>query len=347
MPVNKNALIRYKTIDNCLRNPYRRWTVDDLVDACSDALYEFEGIRRGVSLRTVQSDIQMMRSDKLGYNAPIVVYDHKYYRYADPDYSIMDLPLSQNDLDTMMEAVNLLRQFEDFDHFNEMADVVSRLQDNLAIAKGKRKIVDFERNSDLKGLRFLNPLYNYIDRKQTLKIKYKSFSARNSRDYTVFPHLLKEFNNRWFLFCTTKKGMIYNFALDRMESIEPVNDIPYHDNLDFDPDNYFKDIIGVTQWGKPVNITFWASREQAGYIATKPVHSSQKIVNDNLPDGAKIFSIHVAPNWEFYSRMLSFGAGIRILSPASIVREMKSKMKKALEQYNSPISDYTADNMKK
>ena len=57
MPVNKNALIRYKTIDNCLRNPYRRWTVEDLVDACSDALYEFEGIRRGVSLRTVSKSM--------------------------------------------------------------------------------------------------------------------------------------------------------------------------------------------------------------------------------------------------------------------------------------------------
>ena len=38
MPANKNALIRYKTIDNCLRNRYRRWTLDDLVEACSDAL---------------------------------------------------------------------------------------------------------------------------------------------------------------------------------------------------------------------------------------------------------------------------------------------------------------------
>ena len=28
MPANKNALIRYKTIDNCLRNKYRRWTID-------------------------------------------------------------------------------------------------------------------------------------------------------------------------------------------------------------------------------------------------------------------------------------------------------------------------------
>ena len=73
MPANRNALIRYKTIDNCLRNPYRRWTLEDLVDACSDALYEYEGIDKGISKRTVQMDIQMMRSEKLGYNAPIVV----------------------------------------------------------------------------------------------------------------------------------------------------------------------------------------------------------------------------------------------------------------------------------
>lgn len=70
MPANKNALIRYKTIDNCLRNKYRRWTIDNLVDACCDALYDMEGITKGVSLRTVQADLQIMRSDKLGYNAP-------------------------------------------------------------------------------------------------------------------------------------------------------------------------------------------------------------------------------------------------------------------------------------
>ena len=61
MPANKNALIRYKTIDNCLSNRYRRWTIDDLVEACSEALYDCEGISRGVSVRTVQADLQMMR----------------------------------------------------------------------------------------------------------------------------------------------------------------------------------------------------------------------------------------------------------------------------------------------
>ena len=138
MPANKNALIRYKTIDNCLRNRYRRWTLDDLVNACSDALYDMEGIRKGVSVRTVQGDIQIMRSDKLGYNAPIEVYEHKYYRYADPDYSITDMPMSQNDYEVMQEAVDMLRQLQDFDQFTEMSDVVSRLQDKLAITESER-----------------------------------------------------------------------------------------------------------------------------------------------------------------------------------------------------------------
>ena len=54
MPANENALIRYKTIDRCLRNKYRRWTLDDLVEACSEALYDMEGITKGVSVRSIR-----------------------------------------------------------------------------------------------------------------------------------------------------------------------------------------------------------------------------------------------------------------------------------------------------
>ncbi|MBR5083864.1 MAG: hypothetical protein IKX33_04620 [Prevotella sp.] len=115
MPANKNALIRYKTIDRCLRNRYRRWTLDDLVDACCDALYDMEGITKGVCARTVQMDIQIMRSDKLGYNAPIVVYDKIYYTYADPDYSITEMPLSMDDCKLIKEAITLLSNMDNLD----------------------------------------------------------------------------------------------------------------------------------------------------------------------------------------------------------------------------------------
>ena len=115
MPANKNALIRYKTIDRCLRNRYRRWTLDDLVDACCDALLDMEGITKGVCARTVQMDIQIMRSDKLGYNAPIVVYDKIYYTYADPDYSITEMPLSIDDCKLIKEAITLLDNKDNLD----------------------------------------------------------------------------------------------------------------------------------------------------------------------------------------------------------------------------------------
>lgn len=131
MPANKNALIRYKTIDRCLRNRYRRWTIYDLTDACSDTLYEMEGITKGVSLRTVQGDLQMMRSDKLGYNAPIEVYDKIYYRYADPDYSITDLPLTEDDFNLLNQAVKLLKGVDAASMRPDISGVLSKVRQRL------------------------------------------------------------------------------------------------------------------------------------------------------------------------------------------------------------------------
>lgn len=131
MPANKNALIRYKTIDRCLRNRFRLWTIDDLTEACSAALREMEGITKGVSVRTVQGDLQMMRSDKLGYNAPIEVFDRVYYRYADPNYSINEMPLTEDDCRLLRQAVEMLDD-DGKATLNEVRDVLSLVRERLA-----------------------------------------------------------------------------------------------------------------------------------------------------------------------------------------------------------------------
>ena len=340
MPANKNALIRYKTIDNCLRNRYRRWTLGDLVNACSDALYDMEGIRKGVSVRTVQGDIQIMRSDKLGYNAPIEVYEHKYYRYADPDYSITDMPMSQNDYEVMQEAVDMLRQLQDFDQFTEMSDVVSRLQDKLAITKNNRKpIVHFDNVPNLKGLRLLNPLYNYIAHKQTLRIMYQPFTAKQPIEFILCPYLLKEFRNRWFLFGSKASNLLlFNLPLDRIISVEPV-DVPFRYNPDFDSERFFDDVIGVSKniHDRPRRVKFWASAEQSKYIRTKPLHPSQRLLSENPTDGSCIFRIDVVINFEMYSVFMSYGPGVKIISPRKAMEYMSSMLKKAASLYDSHV----------
>lgn len=133
MPANKNALIRYKTIDRCLRNRYRRWTLDDLVEACSDALYDAEGITRGVSVRTIQADIQIMRSDKLGYEAPIEVYDGKYYRYADDDYSISNSPLTTDMCELLTDTLAKLNQYKTDGSTDGLDDMLSQVKHKLEL----------------------------------------------------------------------------------------------------------------------------------------------------------------------------------------------------------------------
>lgn len=327
MPANKNALIRYKTIDNCLRNKYRQWTIEDLVEACSDALYDCEGITKGVSLRTVQSDIQIMRSDKLGYNAPIEVYDNKFYRYADPDYSITKMPLSQNDYDVIKEATDMLRQLSDFEQFDKFDDVIGRLDDSLAKGLNKRKpIINFDSVKDLKGIELLTPLYRHIDRKQTLRIMYQSFNAELPTEIIFYPYLLKEFRNRWFVVGSANDAKkVFNLALDRIVSIDPV-DVKYVESPNFDPEHFFDNVIGVSTSPKsfPRRIKFWTSKEQSNYIKTKPLHHSQKIIAEN-PDGSCEFQIEVVINFELFSTFLSYGAGVRVISPQVVVDWMRKE----------------------
>ena len=73
----------------------------------------------------------MMRSDKLGYNAPIEVYDQRYYRYADPQYSITDMPLSEDDFLLLKRAVDLLGKNENQPQNGEIYKVLKKVKNRL------------------------------------------------------------------------------------------------------------------------------------------------------------------------------------------------------------------------
>ena len=323
MPINKNALIRYKVLDTCFRNRQRKWTLDMLVDKVSDALYEYEGISKGASVRTIQYDIQMMRSDKLGYNAPIIVVDKKYYTYEDSKYSITNLPISQTDMQQMSEAVELLKQFKGFEHFNNLNDVVQKLEDHVySTSKKQASIIHFEKNERLTGIHFLDTLYKAIQHKKVLAILYKSFKAESANTIVLHPWWLKEYKNRWFLF-GKKADTILNLALDRIISIDFAEHIIYQPSIIESVDDYFKDIIGVTMSMslRPEMVRFWVDAHNAPYIETKPLHHSQTTI-EKYADGSAIYEIKVQLNFELERELLGFGASLKVISPDKLRKKM-------------------------
>lgn len=336
MPASKNALIRYKTIDRCLRNRYRRWTLDDLIEACSDALYEYEGRDEGVSRRTIQLDIQMMRSEKLGYNAPIKVVDNKYYIYEDPDYSITESPLSPQDVEKMGEAIKILRQLSGFHEFSGMEDIMGRLEDRVNMAKEKTApVIFFDKNDRLKGLEFIEPLHHAILVKRPLKITYQSFKALSPSTFVFHPYALKEFNNRWFVYGhKTGRSYVVNLALDRIASMEEAADETFIESPDFNPETWFNDLVGVSRNPADTSelIRFWASPDDAPYIKTKPIHCSQETVESH-EDGSAVFELNVIINPELVRLLLGFAEGVKILSPKKLRHMMEKHLRLGLENY--------------
>ncbi len=335
MAINKNALIRYRIIDKCLQNKYRKWTLNNLIEECSNALYDYEGRNINVSKRTVQMDIQIMRSDKLGYNAPIEVYDKKYYRYKDLDFSINNIPLTENDMNVLSETIEILKQFKNISLFSELNGVFQKLEDKIYAEKDNIKpIIYFEKNENLKGLKFIDLIYQAIQKKIVLNIEYKPFQATKSFIINFTPYILKTYNNRWFVIGNNNETKrIQTSALDRIKAID-YNLKTEYINDDFDGDDYYKNTIGVTVlWDSRIRrVVLKIDKENAPYIVTKPFHKSQKI-KEKLPDGSIIIQITVHLNYELDRLILGFGESIEVVSPKSYRDIIIRKLSNAVKNY--------------
>ena len=334
MPINRNALVRYRTIDKCLQNRFRTWTLEDLMDACSDVLYEYEGIDKGVSRRTIQMDLQVMRGDKLGYNAPIVVKDRKYYTYEDPDYSITNSPLNDQDLNKLNEVVQILEQFKGFSHFQEVETMIQKLEDKIYTERTHQEsVIEFEKNEALTGLEHLNPIYRAILNKQTLALTYQPFHHDNPAELYVHPYLLKEYRNRWFLLGNNaEKQRITIFALDRIKALS-YSAKDYEVNPQFDSEMLFKNTIGVTVVGKPYDVRLLVAHREAQYLITKPLHPSQ-VVEATREDGV-IFLLKVQLNFELEREILGMGEAVTVLGPATLKQSIRKRLQQSLGLYVS------------
>lgn len=167
---------------------------------------------------------------------------------------------------------------------------------------------------------------------------------KNLMEIKMHPHLLKEYNSRWFLFGYIIEDSGYQkvvcFAVDRIVS-ESFRKSQSHDSIQkasmhFYQD-YFKDIVGVT---KPDNgvletITFRSTSFLVHHLLkTKPIHPSQvekKEFDETTQTGE--FTITVIPNIELRTRFLSYGAGVYVVGEGWVQDQIRETLKKMHKLY--------------
>ncbi|MCF6241798.1 MAG: WYL domain-containing protein, partial [Bacteroidales bacterium] len=94
----------------------------------------------------------------------------------------------------------------------------------------------------------------------------------------------------------------------------------------------FNSIIGlVYSFGKREKVVLSFVPRQGRYVKSLPLHHSQKILIDNEKELR--ISLFVIPNYELFQQILMLGANVKVLEPKWLVKEIKGKLKTALNLY--------------
>lgn len=327
MPHIKNALIRYRIIDRCIRNKYKQFpTKRDLREACEEELFgSIDGAH--ICDSTIEKDMFAM---KIEHDAPIAYSKkEKGYFYKDPDFTMNDIPLTENDMEAISFAAKTLMQFKNVELFRQFGSAIDKIVDHVAVSQdeGAQEFIQFETAVADGGNEFLPPLLDAIKMRRFVTFDYASFVTGELKPRKVLPLLLKQYRNRWYLisFDNSKEDYI-TYALDRIEDFEVTAETASQP-VDFNPDNYFKHAVGITSGNAtPEIILLNVGIIAAKYLDSLPIHPSQKIKEMN--EDHFVFELRVSVTEELIREILSYGGEVRVMQPESLKLEVSRRAKK-------------------
>lgn len=365
MPQNKNALTRYKILDELLSDTTRRYTRKDLYNAVLQKLKSIDD-KATLTKRTIEKDLYDLQERP--FEMEIIETEGaggKYLKYADQSRSLFSKPLSEDEKVLLREILNTLGQFEGLDSFDWLQALQEKLNDPdsiLSFSNGypaeKGKIISFSKNPYLNNLSEEGPrpianalslLFSAISSHTTVTIDYRKFNDAEISTFIVYPYLLKQFNDRWYLICSLFNGdpeFIMNLPLDRMMRVETAPQIPFLP-CKVDLEDRFSRIVGVTYHydREEIPIVFAVSQTKAPYIKTKPIHETQREFITSEQDEWKLkypmlkdyifFEIVCIPNNELMSLFFSFDKEIVVVCPNEIRHSIQQELIKQSSLYQT------------
>lgn len=330
MPNTKNYNTRLRILDQYLGSGHA-YSGKELIGFINREL-ELRGEPKISSRTTLMEDLLNIENE---YHVNIVRKHHGRqitYQYEQPNFTIFSNELSQDDYNHLEQALAVLSRFEGMPQFDWMTQLSADMHLRMASGEQVKSIVGFESSIYNKGMENFTPIFDAIRKKTTIEIRYQSFRMNEPQDIIVHPYYLKQYNNRWFLFCCTGDYTnISNYPLDRILNVKLAN-VPYREsNINFD--EYFEDVLGVTkhEGQQPEKVLLKFPKNEYPYVATKAWHGSQKKVAED--ETSVTIELDVVVNYELEQKILSWGDYVEILKPESLRKKIKSRIKTSMDNY--------------
>lgn len=340
MPSNKNALTRYKFLDEMLSDRHHFYDINDLTDKCNEKLIA-AGLPE-VTRRCIEKDIHYLEYDPFYAEIERFRINGKHcIKYAKASFSIFHKELTEEESNLIYEVLNTIGQFEGLAHF----EWLNRFKTGLGL-KERPKIISFSNNPYLQNSNLLGVLFDCASNQVVIELEYHTFSDIQNKTIILHPYLLKQYNNRWYIIGAADDDQkILTFALDRINKVTPMPEKKFI-KCKIDLSERYEDVIGITLYEdrSVEKITFWVSSYSKDYIDTKPIHGSQfqykgdkeRGLRDSYPSlkGGAFYTIDCIPNYELIRELCSYGENLIVLSPSHIQNEVYNRIQQMYEKYN-------------
>jgi predicted DNA-binding transcriptional regulator YafY len=327
MPKNKNAYLRLRLIDQCLRNKNKYFNRTALAKKVSEKL------GYTISINTIDKDLKALHDE---FKAP-VKFDKFYnrYYYSEP-FTLDNIELDDDEKNALNISISILNILKNTRYAESFKSVIDRLN-----AETKEyeidNIIEFEQPENTPGIEMFDSLYEAIINKETLKIKYCAY-GKEIKEHVVSPYLIKEYRNRFYLVArkhdhSNDEALIYCYGMDRIKHIRKSDEL-YKQTKEFNAKNYFKHSFGITRKldEEPIDLVLKFNAINIPYILSKPLHSSQKIINQTK--NSLTISIKVYESHELNMAILGYGAGVQVISPKSYISYIKGVANGIIKLYN-------------
>ena len=175
-----------------------------------------------------------------------------------------------------------------------------------------------------------------------IRIQYHKYTSSESKLYTLEPYCLKLYNRRWYMLVKkadaptsdddTKKGDLFIFSLDRIESIELLQ-TKFVVDKNFDAEAYFNDCFGIMVDGslKAERVVLRAYGLTPYYLRDLPMHHSQKEIKKT--EEYTDYEYKLRPAEDFIEQLLSLSTQVRVMEPAWLAKELQQRLRDALSLY--------------
>ena len=319
--LSNDRICRLFNLHSILRSG-RSFTKTELMEVLKDSLPQ-------TNERNLLSDIAFLR--KLGADIP-PGHKHVAFRYRKP-FSFLSAA-NQLDFNEVEEVLAYFRQlyarmpqagFLNLDRMYLALQNRADLMTGITVDNMEFQEVEYE------GEKWIGPLLKLMREKCVLSFYYQPFESQESRRL-LYPLLLKEYNNRWFLIgLNPELGRLENIALDRITRTPLREDMSYNPIEIPDLKTLFRDVLGVSLEGGPAcRICIRIRKPRAYYVKTKPWHASQKIESED--ENSLVFSWHLFQNRELKTRVMEYLPDAEVLEPAGLREWMQAVLKEYCER---------------